>query len=112
MKIAIPLTEGRLSSHFGHCQEFAFVEIDENAQSIVEITKLAPPPHEPGTFPAWVAEQGAKLVIAGGMGQRAISLFQGQGLDVVVGAPNSSAEELVTTWMAGTLTGGQNLCDH
>ena len=28
MKIAIPLTAGRLSDHFGHCEQFALIEAD------------------------------------------------------------------------------------
>ncbi|MBU8870631.1 MAG: NifB/NifX family molybdenum-iron cluster-binding protein [Gemmatimonadales bacterium] len=112
MKIAIPLTGGKLSAHFGHCQEFAFVDVDSEAGKILETSTLTPPPHEPGSFPAWVADQGAKLVIAGGMGQRAISLFQSQGLEVVVGSAGGSPEELATAWLKGDLSSGANLCDH
>lgn len=32
-------------------------------------------PHEPGFLPVWLALQGVTHIIAGGMGQRAISLF-------------------------------------
>jgi len=28
MKIAIPLAGGKLSAHFGHCQEFAIIDAD------------------------------------------------------------------------------------
>ena len=34
MKFAIPLADGKLTAHFGHCQEFAIIEVEEN-----EITK-------------------------------------------------------------------------
>ena len=112
MKIAIPLTGGQLSAHFGHCQEFAFVDVDVEERKILETATLTPPPHEPGSFPAWVAAQGANLVIAGGMGQRAIDLFNAQGLDVVVGSAGGTPEELAGAWLAGNLAGGNNLCDH
>ena len=36
---------------------------------------LVPPPHEPGVLPGWLHHLGADVIIAGGMGQRAISLF-------------------------------------
>ena len=29
MKVAIPLAEGKLTAHFGHCQEFALVEVED-----------------------------------------------------------------------------------
>ena len=28
MKIAIPLAAGRLCMHFGHCEQFALVDVD------------------------------------------------------------------------------------
>jgi hypothetical protein len=36
---------------------------------------LAHPPHEPGVLPSWLHELGADVIIAGGMGQCASSLF-------------------------------------
>ena len=85
MKIAIPLADGRLTAHFGHCQEFAIIEIEGN-----EITKKetrVPPPHEPGVLPSWLHSLGANVIIAGGMGGRALSLFEQNGINVVAGAP-------------------------
>jgi predicted Fe-Mo cluster-binding NifX family protein len=35
MKIAIPLTAGRLSAHFGHCEQFALIEADPAARQII-----------------------------------------------------------------------------
>lgn len=54
-KIAIPLENGRLCAHFGHCQQFSIVDVDNNA--IVSETRVTPPPHEPGLLPAWLAEK-------------------------------------------------------
>ena len=42
-KIAIPLENGRLCAHFGHCQQFSIVDVDNNA--IVSETRVTPPPH-------------------------------------------------------------------
>ena len=30
MKFAIPLAEGKLTAHFGHCQEFALIEVEQD----------------------------------------------------------------------------------
>lgn len=110
MKIAIPLVQGRLSSHFGHCEHFALVEVD--GSNIVGKTLLEPPPHEPGALPAWLGEQGAGVIIAGGMGRRAQQLFAQNGITVVVGAPAETPEQLVAAYLGGTLETGENLCDH
>ena len=112
MKIAIPLATGQLCMHFGHCEEFALVEVNEQSQEIVNTEKLQPPPHEPGVLPAWLHEQGANIIIAGGMGQRAIGLFTQNNIKVIVGAPAETPEELVKSYLDGTLEGGSNVCDH
>ena len=111
MKIALPLADGRLCMHFGHCEQFALVETDEQ-ENIVDKTLLTPPAHEPGVLPAWLSEQGADVIIAGGMGQRAQELFGKKDITVVVGAPSETPEEVVGAYLAGTLTTGDNVCDH
>jgi ATP-binding protein involved in chromosome partitioning len=112
MRIAIPLSGERLSPHFGHCERFALVDVDSAEKKIVGRTDVVAPPHEPGLLPAWLAEHGATMIIAGGMGQRAQGLFAGQGIDVVVGADARTPELLVADYLAGTLRAGENICDH
>ncbi len=112
MKIAIPLAGGRLSAHFGHCEQFAIVQVDPESKAIEDQTLLNPPPHEPGVLPAWLAEQGVTAIIAGGMGQRARALFDQNGIEVIVGAPAETPEELVSNYLAGSLVSGENICDH
>ena len=34
MKIALPLADGKLCMHFGHCEIFAIVEVDDIAKTI------------------------------------------------------------------------------
>ncbi|MGD8263059.1 MAG: NifB/NifX family molybdenum-iron cluster-binding protein [Desulfobacterales bacterium] len=110
MKFAIPLADGKLTAHFGHCQEFAIIEVEEN-----EITKketLVPPPHEPGVLPSWLHSLGANVIIAGGMGGRAIDLFKQNDINVIIGAPALEPEELVRSYLNNTLATGANVCDH
>ncbi|MBU4405486.1 MAG: ATPase, partial [Acidobacteria bacterium] len=73
---------------------------------------LDAPPHEPGLLPKWLAERGANLIIAGGMGQRAQGLFVEHGIQVIVGAPAETPENLANSYLAGTLQAGDNVCDH
>ncbi|MFP4054654.1 MAG: NifB/NifX family molybdenum-iron cluster-binding protein, partial [Phycisphaerae bacterium] len=112
MKIAIPVAEGRLCMHFGHCQQFAIVEADEAGREITNVEFLTPPPHEPGVLPRWLHEQGAGVIIAGGMGQRAQGLFAANGITVVVGAPADAPQDVAAAYLAGRLETGQNVCDH
>jgi predicted Fe-Mo cluster-binding NifX family protein len=112
MKIAIPLAEGRLSLHFGHCDRFALINVDPAQKKILQREDVQAPPHQPGLLPPWLAERGTTMIIAGGMGQRAQSLFAQQGIQVVIGAPAETPEELVESFLAGTLQSGENVCDH
>lgn len=112
MKIAIPTANGKLCAHFGHCRQFAFVTVDPDNKTILKTEMLSPPPHEPGVLPKWVAENGGNLVIAGGMGQRAQQLFNQHEVEVLVGAPADSPENLAMAYLNDALHTGQNVCDH
>ncbi len=112
MKIAIPLADGKLTAHFGHCGQFAIVDVDPKSKTIQSQVVLDPPPHEPGVLPAWLAEKGVNLIIAGGMGQRAQMLFTDKNIEVIVGAPVDTPEALVSDYLAGALQTGDNICDH
>ena len=110
MRFAIPLANGKLTAHFGHCQMFALIEVAEN--EITDKQLMIPPPHEPGILPSWLHQKGADVIIAGGMGQRAISLFSEKGIKVITGAPELEPEALVTNYLDNTLMTGANVCDH
>ena len=112
MKIAVPVAEGKLSQHFGHCREVAMFEVDPQAKTILSTRLIPTPPHEPGRFPAWLKGQGADMVIAGGMGQRALELFQQADIQTIVGAPSELAETVVTVWLQGNLASSSNACNH
>jgi ATP-binding protein involved in chromosome partitioning len=112
MIIAIPLAEGKLCMHFGHCETFALIDVDMEKKAITGQRELTPPPHEPGVLPRWLAEQKASVVLAGGMGQRAQALFAEHNIQVVVGLPSETPELLVKQYLAGTLQPGTNICDH
>lgn len=112
MKIAIPLVQGQLSLHFGHCEKFAVIDTDDNSNEITSREDLTPPPHEPGVLPKWLGDMGVNIIIAGGIGQRAQQLFAQNGIKVVIGASSGTPEELVTAYLQDTLKTGDNICDH
>jgi predicted Fe-Mo cluster-binding NifX family protein len=110
MKFAIPLAEGKLTAHFGHCQEFALVEVEDN--QIKNKETRVPPPHEPGVLPKWLHALGTNVIIAGGMGARALDLFAQNNIMVIVGASAMTPEELVKQYLDKTLQTSANVCDH
>ena len=110
MKFAIPTQFGKLCDHFGHCEKFAIVETQNN--DIVKESYLEPPVHQPGAYPKFLAEHGVNLIIAGGMGNRAQSLFQQNNIEVCVGVNPAEPAELVKAYLKDNLATGNNLCDH
>lgn len=109
-KAAVPLAGGVLCNHFGHCEKFAVLHVQDGQIGDTEFH--TPPPHEPGVLPRWLGDLGVNLIIAGGMGQRALSLFNDQGIRVITGAPNQEPAALIQSYLAGSLMTGANVCDH
>jgi len=112
MRYALPISDGKVSAHFGHCEQFALIDVDEATRKIVSKELVIPPDHQPGVFPAWLAEEGANIIIAGGMGIRAQNLFSENRIEVIVGAVGDDPEKLVLAHLDGTLATGDNVCDH
>lgn len=112
MRIAIPLTNGLLAQHFGHCEQFVFIDADKATRKIVQSRQEPAPEHEPGLLPRWLHERGATLVIAGGMGARARTLFDQAGIEVLTGAQSGEPEAIVRDYLSGRLATGPNSCDH
>ncbi len=108
--LVVPVSGGKLSAHFGHCEQFAFVETLNG--KIVKTDMRNPPAHEPGVLPRWLAEQGADVAIVGGMGESAQQLLRDNGIEVIMGAPMDSPESLANQYLSNTLVSGENSCDH
>lgn len=109
-KAAVPLAGGMLGNHFGHCEQFAIMEVLEGRIGSLEF--FTPPPPRAGGFAPMAGELGVCLIIAGGMGQRALNFFTQGGIKVITGAPNLGPEALVNRYLSGTLVSGPNVCDH
>lgn len=110
--IAIPVAQGQLCAHFGHCEQFVLYQVDRGLRRILNTEARIPPAHEPGVLPRWLGEQGANVIIAGGMGARAQGLFTANGVQVIVGAQAAPPDEVIQAYLDGTLVTGQNICDH
>ncbi len=91
MRVAIPsINDGGLDSevsdHFGRSPYYTFVDIEDGEIKNVEVLPVPFEEHGPGDLPNFVKEHGGEVVIAYGMGHRAVDFFQQLGIDVVTGA--------------------------
>jgi predicted Fe-Mo cluster-binding NifX family protein len=112
MRFAVPMTEGKVAAHFGHCSHFALFDIDEANKRIVNKEVIPSPGHQPGLLPAWLADEGVSVVIASGMGSRAQALFNENRIDVVIGVLGDDPEKVVLDYIKDELATGDNICDH
>jgi predicted Fe-Mo cluster-binding NifX family protein len=109
MKIIISATndnglESTVSHHFGRCPFFIAVDVDD-AHQATNITAIENPyfaGHEPGMVPAFIHQQKADVMIAGGMGRRAIELFEEAGVEACTGA-EGTVRETLDAFFAGKL---------
>jgi predicted Fe-Mo cluster-binding NifX family protein len=109
-KIAVPIENGILTTHFGHAREFSLTTIENN--QILKEEILVPPPHEPGVIPKWLGDIGATDILAGGMGQQAIQLFLNNNISVYVGVEQKAPAQLVEDLINDRLQSGGNYCTH
>ncbi len=108
----MPIENGRLHGHFGGCREFALVEADPEQKTILRTEVVPAPEHQPGLFPRWLREQGVQVVIAGGIGRRALANFAHHGITVRTGVAEMKIEELVSAYLEGRLTMAPEGCEH
>lgn len=104
MVIAVASDGRNVSEHFGYCRGFVLYE--ENGE---ETGFIENPGHRPGLLPRLLAEHKVSVVIAGGMGERAQSLFADRGIEVIVGA-RGNCSEAVKDYLAGKLKSTGSVC--
>lgn len=107
MKIAIVMSGGEVSPHFGRAEEFMVVEVEGGEIRSREI--LRAPAHECGALPALFAQNGVASVIAGGIGGGAMQHLERAGIHVYAGA-KGSPENALGSLLAGTLTSSEEIC--
>jgi len=110
MKFAIPILNGEITAHFGHCEKFAIVETKDN--KVINEEMVTPPIHQPGVYPRFLAGENVEVIIAGGMGQKAQQLFAQNNIEVYLGVARGTAAELVESYLNDKLNTGDNLCSH
>ena len=111
-RIAVPVAEGKVATHFGHCEEFIFFDVNPDTREIMNTSKEVPPPHQPGLLPRWLEEKDVEAILANGIGRRAINLFKEKNIEVITGAPAVPASEAVQKYLEGLMTPGENACNH
>jgi ArsR family transcriptional regulator len=113
MRIAVASDDGNgldalISQHFGRCPYYTLVEVE--AGEVKEVSVVDNPFYdshgEPGQVPGFIHSQGAQVIIAGGMGPRAISFFNQFGIETVTGTSGKVSDAL-NSYLGGGLSGSE-----
>ena len=110
MRVAISADDDRglesvVSPHFGRCPYFVLVDLE--GREVKEVRTIANPfygNHRPGQVPGFIHEQGADVMLTGGMGGRAIAFFQQYGIEAVTGA-YGTVRTALEQYLGGELQG-------
>ena len=79
--------EGEVSQHFGRCPFYVLAKVDGRTVTDSEVrTNSHYGNHQPSQMPLFIKDMGADVILAGGMGPRAIALFSQMGIEVATGA--------------------------
>lgn len=105
--------EGSLSPHFGRCPYYTVVEIEDG--QVLEVKVVENPyyrSHAPGVVPHYIKSLGADVIIAGGMGPRAIEMFEQFGIEVVTTGWQAPVGEVLQAYLEGNLRGVRACEEH
>lgn len=116
--VAIPSSnpgglEAAVMPHFGKCEVFTLVTVDEG--TITQVTTVPGVPHEHGgcTAPVqYLADKGVRVMLAGGMGMRPLQAFHQTGIEVLFAGGVASVLQAVEAFIEKRLPpfGANGLC--
>ena len=107
MRVAISTDGDFVSAHFGRCPTFTLIDIENG--KVTKRAEVANPGHQPGAIPQFLHQKGVNCIVAGGMGQRAISFFEEYSIQTIVGI-SGKIDEVVEQLKKSALEGGESFC--
>jgi len=109
MKLAISTDQGYVSAHFGRCQSYTIVDIQDG--QLLSRQEIPNPGHQPGFLPGYLSEKKVNCIIAGGMGPRAQGLFAQKNIETILGV-QGTVDEIIEKFMQQEIEAGDDLCNH
>jgi predicted Fe-Mo cluster-binding NifX family protein len=97
--------ESIVSPHFGRCPHYVLVDVQgHEASNVVTVDNPYYAQHAPGQVPVFIRSQRVNVMLTGGMGRRAIGLFQQYGIEAVTGA-SGTVRQALQHYLGGALSG-------
>lgn len=104
--------DGEMSMHFGRCPSYLVALVEEDGK--INSTEVVENPlfnqHKPGEVPRFINSLEVNVMIAGGMGPKAIDMFNDFGIDVVTGV-GGQVGNVLQAYLNGEISGAAG-CNH
>jgi len=111
MKIAVPSRQHQVDEHFGHCEYFTVFTIDDRNEIVLEETVSSPAGCGcKSDIAQTLAQMGVKTMLAGNMGQGAVNVLNGCGIDVLRGC-SGDVKSVAENWLSDSLEDSGIACD-
>ena len=105
--------KGQMSAHFGRCPFYTLVDVEDGRVLKVEVVENPYyQSHVPGRVPQFIRSLGAHVIIAGGMGPRAMEMFEQFGIEVVTTGGSAPVDEVLGAFLEGSLRGARACEEH
>ena len=103
IKIALPSNEHKVDGHFGHCEYFTVFTVDDKKEIISEdIVKSPAGCGCKSNIALTLSEMGVKVMLAGNMGEGAVNVLHGHGIQVVRGC-SGDVKAVAKKWLEGAV---------
>ncbi|MDN5357091.1 MAG: NifB/NifX family molybdenum-iron cluster-binding protein [Candidatus Methanomethylophilaceae archaeon] len=107
MRIVVASDGEDVTGHFGHCGTFKTFDAENG--KITAAGAIDNPGHRPNFLPMFLKENGADVIISGGMGAAAVELFNQNGIEVIIGA-TGAARTAAERYLRGDLASTGSVC--
>ncbi len=111
MKIALPSRQNLIDDHFGHCEYFTIFTVNSDNKKIISQETLASPAGCgcKSNIAQTLSEMGVKIMLAGNMGEGAVTVLNNSGIEVLRGC-SGDVKEVVLKWLDGSLMDSGDSC--
>lgn len=109
MKIAVTYEGGSIFQHFGKTETFKMYEVEDGKITSMQIVHAGGAGHS--ALAGFLSEQGANVLICGGIGEGAQAALKEAGIEVVSGAAGE-VDAAVNAYLEGELESAGTNCDH
>ncbi len=111
MIVAVPYLQGSVNAHFGSTQAFLVAEAIDGKVERKSIFEVQGMQHNHSGIAGFLKEQGASVILAGGMGAPMQQALKLQGFELYCGV-SGPAVEAVEAFLRGEIEQSESTCGH